>query len=227
MEWATARDVVALGPGLGRDLETGDLVRQLLGAIHRPIVLDADGLSVLGDELGVLCDRAAQDVEATTILTPHPGEAARLLGVDAAEINADRVGAARRLAESSQSVVILKGAGTVVTEPGGRALIIPTGGPALASAGTGDVLTGAVAALLASGRPAFEAAGLAAWWHGASADQIDAPRVGFGLLASEVADELPKCASEMIRKMSADRNVDLGMDRERPDAELVLRFPGP
>ena len=209
-ELAASRDVLALGPGLGRASETIDLVRRLVISIDCPIVLDADGLFGLSGQLDLLHDR-----EAPIVLTPHPGEAARLLETDVGHLNADRVDAARRLAERSRAVVVLKGAGTVVSDPTGRVLIIPTGGPVLASGGTGDVLTGIVAALLAAGRPAFEAAALAAWWHGATADRLDPGRVGFGLLASEIADGLPACAAEIM-----DSNA-LG----EPDEDLDLRFP--
>jgi hydroxyethylthiazole kinase-like uncharacterized protein yjeF len=215
-ELAAARDVVAIGPGLGRAPETSELVRRLLAAIDRPIVLDADGLYGLADQLEVLRDRSA-----TTILTPHPGEAAHLLSSTIAQVNADRIAAARRLAELSGSIVVLKGAGTVIANADGRTIVNSTGGPSLASGGTGDVLTGIVAALLASQRPAFEAAALAAWWHGASADRLDSAGLGFGLLASEVADGLPHCVASPISPAPAPA------EEEAPHAGLVLRFPGP
>ena len=211
-ELAVARDVVAIGPGLGREHETMELVRHLLASIDAPIVLDADGLYGFADGLEILRDRSA-----TTVLTPHPGEAARLLSTDVAQINSDRVSAARRLAERAQSIVVLKGAGTVVVDPTGRTLIISTGGPALASGGTGDVLTGIVAALLASRVAAFEAAGLAAWWHGASGDRLDSEHLGFGILASEIADGLPGSAASILRRNEEDESNE----------GMVLRFPGP
>jgi len=209
-ELAAARDVLALGPGLGRDREAVDLVRRLVVSIDRPLVLDADGLFGISGQLELLHDR-----QAPTVLTPHPGEAARLLETNVTRLNSDRLEAARQLSERSRAIVVLKGAGTVVADPAGRVLIIPTGGPVLASGGTGDVLTGIVAALLAAGRPAFEAAALAAWWHGATADRLDPGRAGFGILASEIADGLPACAAEIM-----DSNA-LG----EPDADLDLRFP--
>ena len=197
-ELVASRDVVALGPGLGQDPETVDLVRRLVVSIDRPLVIDADGLNALVGQL----DRLHERREAT-VLTPHPGEAARLLGCTAGELNADRVAAARALASDARAVVVLKGARTVIADPTGRALITPTGGPALATGGTGDVLTGIVAALLASGCDAFDAAGLAAWWHGAAADGLQAARVGFGLLASELADALPAAAEDMMARAEA------------------------
>lgn len=211
VELAAARDVVALGPGVGRNAETLELVRRLARSIDRPMVLDADALYGLTGQLELLAGRAH-----ATVLTPHPGEAARLLDTDVATVNGDRVAAAREVASRSGAIVVLKGAGTVISDPLGRTLINPTGGPALAAGGTGDVLTGIVAALLAAGLPGFEAAGLAAWWHGASADRLDPRRVGFGVLATEVADGLPNCAADLIES-----NM-----RGEPDADLGLRFPG-
>lgn len=221
LELAEARDVVALGPGLGREPETGALARSLAAGVERPLVIDADGLFALGGALESLRDR-----RAPTVLTPHPGEAARLLDCESAGVNGDRLGAARRLAERSGSVVVLKGAGTVVAEASGRALVIPTGGPLLATGGTGDVLTGVVAALLGSGMPAFEAAGLAAWWHGAAADRRTAERgVRFGLLASELADALPATAAAL-----GAGSVGQGFAGAEQDggghAGLAMRFPG-
>lgn len=211
-ELAATRDVIAIGPGLGREPETSDLLARLLVAIEDPIVLDADGLHGLAGRLEILHERLAP-----TILTPHPGEAAHLLSTGVAAINADRIAAARRLAEASRSIVVLKGAGTVIASPGGRTVVNATGGPALATGGTGDVLTGIVAALLAARRPAFEAAVMATWWHGASADRLDAGGLGLGILASEVADGLPDCAASWIHSI----------EEEAPHAGLVLRFPGP
>ena len=105
---ARERDVVALGPGLGREPDTDDLVRSFAKRFEQPLVIDADGLNALGGDPSILLGR-----QAPTLLTPHPGEAARLLDTSAAEINRDRLGAARRLAERSGSVVVLKGAPTV------------------------------------------------------------------------------------------------------------------
>ena len=190
---ARERDVVALGPGLGREAETQKLVRDLAARVTAPLVIDADGLFGLAGESAALKAR-----KAATILTPHPGEAARLLATTPAAINADRVGAARRLAEKTASIVVLKGAGTVISGPDGRVAVNPTGGPVLGSGGTGDVLTGIVAALLAQGLAPFEAAALAAWLHGWAGDRLAARRGRSGVLAGELAAELPE-AVEALR----------------------------
>lgn len=226
-ELAASRDVVAMGPGLGQDADTVGLVQHLVVSLDAPLVLDADALNALAGRLSLLHGRRAE-----TVLTPHPGEAARLLESDAATINRDRVGAARRLAAEAESVVILKGAATVVADPSGRALINSTGGPAMAAGGSGDVLTGVVAAMLAAGLPAFEAAGLAVYWHGAAADEGETAQVGFGLLASELADALPGCAARLIEAAQPERTPALTPTltprrrKEDERADLDLRFPG-
>jgi NAD(P)H-hydrate epimerase len=189
---AAERDVVAMGPGVGRSHETGSLMRALAKRVDRPLVIDADGLYALREDLGVLAGR-----EAPTVLTPHPGEAATLLGCQAAEINRDRVAAARSLADRTGAVVLLKGAATVAAGPGGRVIVNPTGGPALAAGGTGDVLLGMVGAYLAQGLPALIAAALAAWVHGAAADRL-AREIGIsGVMASQIADRVPEAVDEL------------------------------
>jgi NAD(P)H-hydrate repair Nnr-like enzyme with NAD(P)H-hydrate dehydratase domain len=123
----------------------------------------------------------------------------------------------------------LKGAGSVVAEPGGRAVVVPTGGPLLATGGTGDVLTGIVAARLAAGQDAFEAAVVAAWWHGATADSDPRAALGFGMLASELADGLPACAQAILQSEAGEACADRG-DAGDGSVErdgILLRFPGP
>jgi hydroxyethylthiazole kinase-like uncharacterized protein yjeF len=186
LELAAARDVVALGPGLGRADETRAFVRAVARALANPLVLDADGLVAFEGALSELRARTAP-----TILTPHPGEAALLLGSTPAAVNADRPAAARRLAAETGALVALKGAATVIAEPGGLLLVNPTGGPALASGGTGDVLTGVIAGFLAQGLAPRDAAGLGVFVHGAAADQLAERRGPAGVLAGEVAGALP------------------------------------
>jgi NAD(P)H-hydrate epimerase len=186
LELAAARDVVALGPGVGRGEETRAFVRNVTRALAGPLVLDADGLVAFEGALAELRAR-----RAPTVLTPHPGEAALLLGSTPAEVNRDRLGAARRLAAETGALVALKGAATVVAEPDGRVAVNPTGGPALASGGTGDVLTGVIAGLLAQGAAPRDAAVLGVFVHGAAADRLAAARGPVGMLAGEVAGALP------------------------------------
>lgn len=194
LELAEGRSAVVLGPGIGRDPETAALVRELVPAIAKPLVLDADGLHALAEAPAMLKAR-----KAATIVTPHPGEAAFLLGGTPAEILADRPAAARALAAATGAIVILKGAGTVIAEPVGaagppeaRLAVNPTGGPALGTGGTGDVLAGITGALLGQGVPAYEAAVLAAFVHGAAGDRLAASRGDAGVLAGDVAEALPE-----------------------------------
>ncbi len=186
---AAERDAVALGPGIGVAPDATALVHGLAEKIGVPLVLDADALNALARDVSALRARPA-----ATVLTPHPGEAARLLGTTPSEINRDRVGAARELAARSGSVVALKGAATVCAEPGGRVIINPTGGPNLASGGSGDVLTGIVAALLAQGVAPLAAAATAVYWHGRAGDLLARRHGAAGTLAHELADELPAAA---------------------------------
>jgi len=214
LELSAGKDVIAVGPGLGQHAQTRELVLDIVSQASLPLILDADGLNALEGELSVLRSRSA-----ATVLTPHPGEAARLLGISPAEINADRVGCARRLAKETESVVLLKGAGSVVAQPEGATLINPTGGAYLAMAGTGDVLTGMVAAFLAQGIAAPEAAALGAFLHGASADRLAAKKGTSGLLATEIAAELPECMQYLREQRGQDESIAI--------RSTLLRFPEP
>lgn len=209
---AAERDVVALGPGLGRSEETQAFVRGVVGRLAQPLVLDADALFALAGDPSVLCSR-----RDPTVLTPHPGEAAHLLGSSASQVNRDRPAAARRIAELTGTVTLLKGAASVVASPDGSLWVNPTGGPALASGGTGDVLAGVVAAFLAQGVEPALAAALAAFVHGAGADRIAARQGEAGLAAGELAVELPP-TMEALRAAA----------RSRTEGQaLALPFPEP
>ena len=158
---------VAIGCGLGSSHAAAVLLARALAA-PSALVLDADALNIVASALvpAASLARIAARAPDTTILTPHPLEAGRLLGMSAAEIGADRIAAALALARRSGAVVVLKGAGSVIAEPGGTWAVNDSGSPALASAGSGDVLSGAAAGLLAQGHGALEAALLAVWLHG-------------------------------------------------------------
>jgi hydroxyethylthiazole kinase-like uncharacterized protein yjeF len=177
LEAAEKADAVAIGPGLGRSEGTVELVRLLLEQLELPVVLDADALWELEPFA-----RAAP-----TVLTPHSGELARLLGVESREIDAHRLDAVRRAATRFGSVVLLKGADTLVASPREGVLVATYGTPALATAGLGDVLTGIVAAFLAKGMEARFAAATAAVAHGVAAELVD-PQPG--TIASDLLPEL-------------------------------------
>ena len=184
-----------LGPGLGgtaqsaaRAAETRTLVQELLPGFAGSAVLDADGLN---DAAQLLAEgKAFPHPAGELILTPHPGEMARLTGLSAAEINADREGIAQQYAEKWNAVVVLKGSRTVVASPDGRVCVNPTGNPGLARGGSGDVLAGMTAALLACRLPAYEAAACAVYLHGAAADRAAAKLGEYGMLPHDILPEL-------------------------------------
>lgn len=175
------RDVLVLGPGLGQDPGSAALARGLLARTRRPAVVDADALNAFAGELERLRS------EAPRVLTPHPGEAARLLGCSTGEIQADRPAAARALAARSGAIAILKGARTLIAKPDGELCVNPTGGPGLAAGGSGDVLAGLVGALLAQGLSAWDASRVGAYLHGLAGEL--GPKLGG--LASELASRIP------------------------------------
>jgi NAD(P)H-hydrate epimerase len=178
--------VLAMGPGLGQTDGVAGVVQAVLSHATIPIVLDADGLNVLGRH----ADSVFKGVRVPVIITPHPGEAAGLLGVTSKEIQADREAAAAKLAARG-TVTVLKGHGTVVTD-GQRMYINTTGNPGMATAGAGDVLTGMLAALVASGMPPFEAAVLAVWAHGRAGDLAAEKRGILGVTALDILDCVPQ-----------------------------------
>ncbi|AUH50202.1 bifunctional ADP-dependent NAD(P)H-hydrate dehydratase/NAD(P)H-hydrate epimerase [Chromobacterium sp. ATCC 53434] len=186
-----AADVLAIGPGLGQQELAEHLLKQALQQAC-PLVLDADALNLIAasrDLAGLAAARLAP-----TVLTPHPAEAARLLQLDTAAVQADRVQHARRLAVHFNCVVVLKGAGSLIVRPDGYYRLNTSGGPELAAAGQGDVLTGLIAALLAQGLPAFDAASLAVRLHGLAGDDYRREAGGpIGLTASATVERI-RCA---------------------------------
>ena len=196
--------VLLLGPGLGstaqstgRAAETRTLVQKLLPGFASSAVLDADGLNAAAQllpYLGTLPHPAGE-----LIVTPHPGEMARLTGLSAAQINADRENTACQYAEKWNAVVVLKGCRTVVAAPDGRVCTNPTGNPGLARGGSGDVLAGMTAALLACGLPAYEAAACAVYLHGAAADRAAAALGEYGMLPHDILSQLGRIFAENHR----------------------------
>jgi len=175
-----------LGPGMGRDPGTVELAREVVGAIAAPLVIDADGLNAFAEHLGPIAAR-----QAPTVLTPHAGELGRLLGRDSEEIAAHRLGSAREAARAAGAVVVLKGDDTIVSD-GERVAVNAIAAPGLATAGSGDVLSGITAALLARGLEPFAAACAAVVAH-ARAGREAAARVGAAesVIASDVIDSIP------------------------------------
>ncbi len=184
-----------IGPGFGVAKTTGDFVREILTRAAPPLVVDADGLRLLAQ----LPDWS-RALPANSVLTPHPGEMAALTGLEKAELQSDRIGYARRFAAEWGQVVVLKGAFTVVAAPAGQATVQPFATPALARAGTGDVLAGAIAGLLAQGVGPYDAAVAAAYLHG-RAGELAAARMGTSasVLAGDVLNALAQAIAELER----------------------------
>ena len=191
LSWA---DVLAIGPGLTRHDETAALVRRVVSNAEMPVVIDADGVNAFSGRTGDLADGRAGDLadsRAEIILTPHVFELSRLIGVPFEEIEADRIEAARQTACSLRVTLVLKGADTLVASPRGQISVNPTGNPGMATAGSGDVLTGAIAALLGQGLGAWDAARLGVYLHGLAGD-LGAEAMGpHSLVAGDLIDHLP------------------------------------
>ena len=185
-ESLAGKSAVAIGPGIGRQPATVRLVRRLVAEIGMPLVVDADGLNALAEELDVLLNRPAP-----TILTPHPGEMARLAGTPVASIEADRIAAAREFAARYRVHLVLKGARTIIATPDGEVAINGSGNPGMASGGMGDVLTGVLAALLAQGYDPFSACRLGVFLHGLAADLVAEEQGEIGIAATDVQERLP------------------------------------
>jgi ADP-dependent NAD(P)H-hydrate dehydratase / NAD(P)H-hydrate epimerase len=193
-----ARDALAMGPGLGTAVGTRAAVVAILAGRSAPAVLDADGLNAFATDKGARARLRAGD--HPLVLTPHPGEAARLLRTTPREIQNDRLGSARRLAAETGSIVVLKGRRTVVSHADGRASFNSTGNAGMATGGTGDALTGILGALLARGMSGFDAARLGTYVHGAAGD-LAAARIGEdGLIAGDLIEALPRAWSELAER---------------------------
>jgi NAD(P)H-hydrate epimerase len=183
---ARANQVVALGPGLGQSDAITELVAALVTQVTAPLVLDADGLNAVQHRTEVLRQRPAP-----TVLTPHPGEFARLIQSDVPHVQQQRQELAVHFAAEHGVVLLLKGHGTVVTD-GRRVYLNPTGNPGMATGGTGDVLTGLIAALLGQGLEAFAAAQLGAYVHGLAGDLARDDLGETSLIASDLLLYLPR-----------------------------------
>jgi NAD(P)H-hydrate epimerase len=193
MDLLADKKCLTIGPGIGTALETKTLVHRLIKDSTKPIVVDADGLNSLVGHTEILTN-----LNVPVILTPHPGEMARLIDTTSGDVQKDRIGCARNFAENFNTHLVLKGARTVIAHPDGRVFINPTGNSGMASGGMGDVLTGIIAGFISQGHSPELAAHAGVYLHGAVADSLAENSGPFGYLATEVMNAIP----EQIKKMA-------------------------
>jgi hydroxyethylthiazole kinase-like uncharacterized protein yjeF len=185
-------DALAVGPGLSQHPDTAELVRLLLTQVYRPAVIDADGLNALAGKAELL-----HEVKAPLVLTPHYGEMARLSGKSIDDVRKDPLQAAADFSQKYNQIVVLKGAPTVIAEPSGLLWINTSGNPGMATAGSGDVLTGLIAGFLAQGLKAAEAARLGVFLHGLAGDLAAAQKTQYCLVAGDIIDHLPQAFKKL------------------------------
>ncbi len=195
--WFKRISAVAVGPGMSRYPEAGEYLQKLLKMVSQPLIIDADGLNALAEDVSSLTAAAGP-----VILTPHPGEMARLLGVSIAEIQQNRLEVAVKAATQWGTIVVLKGNRTIIAAPDGRVCVNPTGNPGLATAGTGDVLTGIIAGLAVQGLEPVAAAALGVYLHGLVGDQVQQQKGMRGLIAGDLIQHLPTALREMEKEAS-------------------------
>ena len=186
VSFANARSAVAIGPGLTTHPDTTRLIHALLRRLEKPFVLDADGLNAVSEKTVLL-----NACKTCPILTPHPGEMARLEKTSAQSVNADRIGTATRFAEQHGVILVLKGARTIVARPDGHVAICPTGNPGMATAGTGDALTGIIVGLLAQQLSPWDAACAGTYLHGLAGDLAAGELGQAGMLAGDLIAYIP------------------------------------
>ncbi len=202
---------LAIGPGIGTAPETRELVRELVRTSPVPVVVDADGLNNLADDPAIL-----KDCKSKIVLTPHPGEMARLIGATPAAVQEDRIGCARRFARTYNVHLVLKGARTVIATPDGHVYVNLTGNPGMASAGMGDVLTGMVAGLICQGYSPAVAATLAVFIHGAAADRVGVNQP-VGYIASDVIAAIAGAIADLHSRKAASASPGVQIpDSSRP-----------
>lgn len=189
------KDAVAIGPGFGRRPGTYALVQNLMETVSLPLVIDADGLNALAEDITILKRKKSKQV----ILTPHPGEMSRLLGTSIPDVEAIRISVAQEFARSNGVYLVLKGARTIIASPTGTAAINGSGNPGMATGGMGDVLTGIIVSLLGQGYVAWDACRLGVFLHGFAADMVAEEMGEIGINASDVLEKLPYAYNKLLK----------------------------
>jgi NAD(P)H-hydrate epimerase len=189
------KDAVALGPGLDRRPGTTSLVQNIVESVSLPLVIDADGLNALAEDITVLRRKKSD----TVVLTPHPGEMARLLGTSIPDVEAIRISVAQEFARSFGIYLVLKGARTIIASPAGTAAINGSGNPGMATGGMGDVLTGIITSLLGQGYSGWDACRLGVFIHGYAADLVAEEKGEIGISATDVQEMLPHAYNKLLK----------------------------
>lgn len=196
--FTNARSAVAIGPGLTTHPETVELIHALITRLEKPSVLDADALNAMAGRPALLAE-----CKVPLILTPHPGEMARLEEQATPQsVNADRIGTASRFAQQRGVILVLKGARTVVAHPNGQVAICPTGNPGMATAGTGDALTGIIVGLLAQGLNVWDAARAGTYFHGLAGDLAAASLGSAGMTAGDLIERIPHALTQTVSHLA-------------------------
>lgn len=185
-------DVAILGPGLSRNPETKKLIHQLIVAIKKVMVIDADALNAISDNVSIL-----KKIKTEYVITPHPGEMSRLIGKDVKFIRKNRITVAKKFSNYYNACVVLKGAGTVIAERG-KSCVNRTGNAGMATAGSGDVLTGVIAGFLTQGLKVFDAARLSVYVHGLAGDLAAKEKGEISLIASDILEKIPEAIKSVL-----------------------------
>ncbi len=191
---STKMNSCAIGPGLSTHYETVQMVRMFIQRLTIPMVIDADGLNALAGSLELL-----KKAKAPVIMTPHPGELGRLLGISSSDVQKNRIDVASEFTAKYKVILVLKGAGTVIATPDGRLFVNSTGNPGMATGGTGDVLTGMIGSLLAQGYTAAQAACLGVYLHGLAGDLAAKEKGEAGMIAGDLIEKIPEAINETMK----------------------------
>lgn len=186
---------IAIGPGLTGNPKTAAFVRKIVETASQPLVIDADALTIISRHLESLMVS-----DSPKVLTPHPGELARLTGLSKQKIASNRTAAAKNFAKTHRCVLVLKGHRTVVASPEGEIYFNTTGNPGMATAGSGDVLTGMIAALLSQGVEAFEAARTGVYWHGKAGDLAARQKTKAAMIATDIIENIPAALLKAVKR---------------------------
>jgi len=187
IKFAKKADAVAVGPGLSRDKNTQQLIRKLAASLNKPLVLDADGINAFEGKANLL-----KKVKEILVITPHPGEMSRLIGMSTAAIQADRLKVAKKVSRLYNCITVLKGARTVVCNKRGEVYVNETGNPGMATGGVGDILTGMIASFIGQGIEPYGAAKVAVYLHGRAGDLAMRKKGEISLIATDLLNKLPE-----------------------------------